>query len=93
MRVSFERGVIGHPEGVHWGQTGDTGEPVLAIVGQGMMVRIVMTPEEAKEHGAGACFMGVSCALTTQAATGNVGDGLRATSSLVGSNGLPLGGG
>ena len=66
MKVTTGTGVVGAPNGVSWGLT-DAGDPVCAFVVPGLAVRVEMTPEEAKDWGTGAIYIGIDAALRRQA--------------------------
>lgn len=86
MKVSIVRGVVGVTEGVHWGASAE-GLPLMMVVASGVQVRIEMSVTEAKDHGAAAAYVAISAALTAPPAAS---DRLRASSSLLGADGLPL---
>lgn len=83
MRLAAQQGVVGQPNGMHWGVAED-GSPVLLLVAPGLAVHVQMTAAEAKQLGSMACYMGVGAELQ-----GGAGD-VRAASPLVGPDNMPL---
>lgn len=91
MKMSVGHHAIGVPSGTSWGLT-ETGDPVCAFVDRGVMVRIEMTPEEAKEWGTGAIYIGIDAQLRAQAEAPPSPDaaGPQRASLLFNAQGLPL---
>ncbi len=90
MKMNVTYAAPGSPSGHSWGMTED-GNPVCAFVQGCVMVRVEMTPDEAKEWGAGAIYIGIDAMLRAQeAAPAPAAGGQQRASALVGLDGLPM---
>lgn len=77
MNIEIGMGVLGANDS-SWGSTSD-GAPVFLLRTPQAAIRIVFTPEEAKEHGMAAIYLAMHAALAR-----------KAPSPLVGVDGGPL---